>query len=362
MMRLLRGIIGALAFGALIFACSSASEPTAAPAPGNDAALAPIPDAAPPTPEASCSVDVGVDARNCGRCGHDCLGGTCAAGRCQPVRLAIDRSNLLWMAVDATHVYFYENGLQRIARVAKTGVTVEIVSGTPGGYPPAALDETNIYLNVAGGVRVVPKSNLGQGSMILAGYAAIAADADNVYAVPSPQTSGGIIIGRSAKPGGAVQPIGNATIGDVTTQDKDFLYVASYDGIRKLDKRGSAPDAAPSPLFTPAVEPGDVAVDAKYVYYASAATGAIKRVPKQGGTADVLASGVDAPNTVAVDGSGIYFTSEEAGLILSCPLTGCLGDPVVLAERQAQPHALAVDDVAVYWITRRGGTVMRVAK
>lgn len=87
-----------------------------------------------------------------------------------------------------------------------------------------------------------------------------------------------------------------------------------------------------------------------------------ERVTKVGGLSDVLASGVDAPTAVAVDASGIYFASEDGGFIMSCPLTGCSGDPLILAQRQAQPHAIAVDDVAVYWITRRGGTVMRVAK
>src|SRR5437764_9527129 len=36
---------------------------------------------------ASCSADVHVDPRNCGSCGHDCHGGACAAGVCQPVTL-----------------------------------------------------------------------------------------------------------------------------------------------------------------------------------------------------------------------------------------------------------------------------------
>jgi hypothetical protein len=33
-------------------------------------------------------VDLMSDSKSCGECGHDCLGGSCAAGQCQPVMIA----------------------------------------------------------------------------------------------------------------------------------------------------------------------------------------------------------------------------------------------------------------------------------
>jgi hypothetical protein len=33
-------------------------------------------------------VDLTADSKNCGRCGYECLGGTCASGQCQPVLIA----------------------------------------------------------------------------------------------------------------------------------------------------------------------------------------------------------------------------------------------------------------------------------
>src|SRR5580693_3063452 len=35
------------------------------------------------------AVDEDIDPRNCGACGHGCLGGACSGGFCQPVTLAI---------------------------------------------------------------------------------------------------------------------------------------------------------------------------------------------------------------------------------------------------------------------------------
>ncbi len=37
--------------------------------------------------EPACEADVVTDATNCGACGHDCLGGLCTSGRCEPRRL-----------------------------------------------------------------------------------------------------------------------------------------------------------------------------------------------------------------------------------------------------------------------------------
>src|SRR5580700_8934554 len=34
-----------------------------------------------------CVAEVGTDPHNCGRCGHDCLGGACAGGACEAVVL-----------------------------------------------------------------------------------------------------------------------------------------------------------------------------------------------------------------------------------------------------------------------------------
>src|SRR5262249_52955723 len=50
----------------------------------------PPPPPAPVSPSNACPSDpaaLATDAHHCGACGHDCLGGACAAGACQPVVL-----------------------------------------------------------------------------------------------------------------------------------------------------------------------------------------------------------------------------------------------------------------------------------
>jgi hypothetical protein len=94
---------------ALTFACSSFSEaPTPAGGDGGEEGglEGAAPDGRPATP---CEESkLATDGQHCGRCGHSCLGGACAAGVCQPVlvattagegvvEVAVDDQRILWM-------------------------------------------------------------------------------------------------------------------------------------------------------------------------------------------------------------------------------------------------------------------------
>lgn len=103
----------------------------AAPAPSDastDASTDP-PDSVDATPDA-CVADAASDPKNCGRCGHDCLGGLCVSGKCAAVPL-VDWSQtdercrpdgstdtdcyagtIAGVAVDDTWVYFADSGGQ----------------------------------------------------------------------------------------------------------------------------------------------------------------------------------------------------------------------------------------------------------
>ena len=64
-----------------------------------------------PTDAATCSAttDLQTDFKNCGRCGHACLGGACTAGICQPYRITSSISGpreLLYVGGKAGTLYF----------------------------------------------------------------------------------------------------------------------------------------------------------------------------------------------------------------------------------------------------------------
>ncbi len=50
--------------------------------------------------------DLDSDPKNCGACGHACLGGVCDTGECQPVNVLVGESGLTRMATDGTYLYW----------------------------------------------------------------------------------------------------------------------------------------------------------------------------------------------------------------------------------------------------------------
>src|SRR5262249_44832608 len=62
------------------------------------------PDGGPPL---TCpGADLNNDTKNCGRCAHDCLGGSGAGGKCQAIELAVGVGQPYALGVDETSVYF----------------------------------------------------------------------------------------------------------------------------------------------------------------------------------------------------------------------------------------------------------------
>ncbi len=70
------------------------------------------------TPSSAVCGDIGTDSHNCGACGHDCAGGACSAGICQPVVLAAGLTRPGSMAIDDANVYWTEHSVGRVLSVA----------------------------------------------------------------------------------------------------------------------------------------------------------------------------------------------------------------------------------------------------
>jgi hypothetical protein len=96
-----------------------------------------------------CETHTDIDAASCRRCGHDCLGGGCAGGRCQPLELATGQQTRV-LAVDGPYLYWNArqpapNG--RILRIDTSGAgSIEIVADglhMPGFF---AVDTSNVYI------------------------------------------------------------------------------------------------------------------------------------------------------------------------------------------------------------------------
>jgi hypothetical protein len=117
----------------------------------------------------------------------------------------------------------------------------------------------------------------------------------------------------------------------------------------------------PPTVLVPAQHyPSGIAVDATDVYWTTgdvfmitpsgipATDGTVQRVPRNGGAATVLVSGLAQPSAIAVNATDVFFTASVNEIIEKVPLGG--GAPVTLASVGLgnSPGAIALDGMNVY--------------
>jgi hypothetical protein len=84
-------------------------------------------------------VDTTSDGKNCGACGHDCLGGACTSGQCQPIELAQYVGNLTTIFVGAQTIYATTDS-GYVGRANKDGSDLKPFARP--GFASAAFDGT----------------------------------------------------------------------------------------------------------------------------------------------------------------------------------------------------------------------------
>lgn len=317
--------------------------------------------------DAQCSNDVATDPLHCGRCGHSCLGGACVAGMCVPITLAT-RGSPHDLVVDATNVYWTDKGDATFepaaARCPKAGgAVVRVATGVAGTNDIESLvvAANRVYLTdtltnfvqgcaLPGPDCAAPLLSTENGPLGIAwnGTALFWVNGGSGNIRRSPPSLVGatsIVTGRPSPQRIAV------TATKVAWTESTGIGIADIDGQNENEA-------------TSATAPRDVAIDASFVYFATASE--VRRVTHGGGGNTLLANGVDIQRLV-VDANGIYFTDRaNGGRVLRCPLTGCVS-PIpreVVAVGDDMVFAVAVDATHVYWTNQAatGGTIRRVAR
>jgi hypothetical protein len=163
--------------------------------------------------------------------------------------------------------------------------------------------------------------------------------------------------------------VGDADEGDLFLGTDHIYWVNTGLGlIRRLPKMN--PTATEPEVVGTGVNPIGVVVDDTYVYWTEAgddtggATGSISRATKAGTDQTTLASGLPTPWLLAQDANSLYFTSRDLGAVFRVAKSG--GNAQMLAPGlNASPGGIqgwgvVVDDANVYW--RDEGFVRRIAK
>jgi hypothetical protein len=133
-------------------------------------------------------------------------------------------------------------------------------------------------------------------------------------------------------------------------------------GTMALPDSGVADTGGGPQVFIDQQGPVDrVAVDPNNVYWSNDV--AIKSCPITGCTGPplLIANDQQAPRGLVVDDKYVYWTNGD-NTVRACPTSGCTGQPMILADGQDDPQGIAVNATHVYWASRNGGWVARKPK
>ena len=340
------------------------------------------------TDAATCHADVATDSANCGRCGHDCGGGDCQSGVCQPV--VVTRGIGSWvehLAVDTTDVYF-------------------VATGT--------------YQGGNGSVRHCPLAGcVDSGIPILSGVESpryLTSNANTLFFA----TGDGVVM-SCAKPACtspkvlAVEPTGRikslAVTADSIFWSNSVAFDSELGGVNKCPITG-CPGDTPIVVVSGQKQPRSVVADSTFVYFATMgfpdAPATVAECPVAGcGSAGptvlsydesdpgrlTLAGGrllwesggalkfcathgcnhqpglvtttVTGISGIVVDGSTLYYAVDGVihdGSIKSCPLTGCpTAGRAPISSAENFPSALTAGATSLYW-AKRDGELRRITK
>ena len=332
---------------------------------------------------ASC-VDLQSDPKNCGSCGHDCIGGTCAAGKCQSWTVAQTSGNALsaWsngpsevraqMVSDGKFVVWIDSTLgvlevpvtggsaKNMAPSTRSGTvtlgTLAIASGNvawtvndPSGTSVWTAKETDVAnsgKSVATASAAPLPDNLALDSTGMTAY---------FIADPGPGSTSQSVLYKCDLASNTCVPIKNVSTAK-TSAPNDVIVVGSKiywtdsanGGIWLADYSQTAAPAAITTGLSYA--PLALVADSAYLYWGgvnSSGNFTIERTPLAGPvTLQTIVSDTSGPLIgIGADGTNVYY--DALGVLDYVPAAGGVSARSVHA---AAPYAVAVAGGAIYWL------------
>jgi hypothetical protein len=324
--------------------------------------------------ETGCEVNTDADKKNCGSCGHDCLGGDCAGGKCQPIELANGQTSAAAIRVDAAGVYWSiaVASTGKIMKVALSGGTPVILADNQDFPNGICLANGAVYWAVwlaGGAIMSVPT---GGGTVTTIKGASglqlidVAIHGGNAYTIAVE----GLVLKVVAVPAGATTQLAsgqNGPAGVVANANGVFWSNSgSAGGIMRAPIDGDGGTAPDTLASLPNVTPMEVALDDTHAYWVTRTGGEIQKI-EQLGVGKSVTTLVTVPKTLyphvnglALDADHVYFASPNGGFVYRVSKAG--GALETLASNQQGVNGVAVDDKAIYWLNSTAGAVMKLAK
>lgn len=287
------------------------------------------------------------DPKNCGTCGHDCLGAPCNEGQCGVVDLATGFDFAHHLCANGDELFFSSD--HAVHRVSKSGGLAQKMFEGPGLTAGIAVDATAVFSAGDDGVYMVPRDGKAPVKIGKNGMTAVAVESGAVYACLFDNGAkrdvvqlarvkdsaefkiANVIHCESIAPAGAEiffggEDLYRALVNGTTKNpllhedparkiaiDAEWVYSTHFDSVEVL-KRSRTTNARSTLATSPQpVRSGDITVDATHVYWTTGRPdGAVYRVPKKGGAVETIAEGLTFPKGIVVDDVAVYWT--ERGL------------------------------------------------
>ena len=225
------------------------------------------------------------------------------------------------MATDGKHIYWARSG--KLRRMAINGSGEEILAEVPemnSGTNRLAVDETHVYGTFEHGILKAPKS-AGERTVLVNGQhymGEITTDATHLYWFDNGGVDQPKLLQRVAKTGGEVQTLDRRESLRTSARpvlDDSYIYVVADFGnaIDRIPKGGGKPFRL---VRHEASDISELALDRTHLYFATrydslgctgSVYGSVARVPKAGGTVEVLTEGLKTPNGLQVDSTHVYW-------------------------------------------------------
>jgi hypothetical protein len=307
-------------------------------------------------------VDLTSDVKNCGACGHDCLGGACTDSQCQPVMIAqyIGAPMIIYVGAQAVYVTT-ETGY--VGRANKDGSDLK-APARPGfaspGFPGTTIAED--------GERVFLTRN--DGSVIHVSYCLttgcdstarpIGGEYTQHFAVdqlnhkivwvdysPSRLVSASTVGSVSGidVPGGALE---SGTSGSRLLCAHDGIYFADGNDVRRVPVAGGSMTVVTSGNAPLAILGANST--SLFLYDGSA----IGSVPLPNGDGLSPKPLITAHGRFAADDRSMYWASNS-GVATTCQISDCQRTQRILPKRDIDMiYDVGIDDAAVYWFALSG--------
>jgi hypothetical protein len=333
-------------------------------------------EAGPGDADASCG-DIANDPKNCGACGHDCLGQQCHSGRCDPAVLVTDQDDPRAIAVDDTRVYWGSGGAGGVNACDKKkcdpdGGTTH-VSDEGSGVVAMVMTKFAVFWALGDDVKRLAKDTgdvaaLGNG--VISNLDALAVD-DTQFWFTFGNPTGGVarcpLGGCDGTNGAEILANDYQRPAALALAPGAFVFAAGTPSRAVLYCSPSCVDPAANQALVLAdnqAEPQTIAIAGTSAFFSNALAApddAIVRAALAAPHAPTALARIEAPGSLVLDGAYVYYIGTKDGSLHRVPKDG--GADVVLALGLAAPRALAVDDSRV-WVANGGpkGSIVWIAK